>query len=262
MANLSYKLILLFFCFIFIGSNSNRVQAEPSMKISVGEWPPYISQDQKHNGMVLHLISDIFLDMGIKVSFDFLPWTRAYNETKHGRYQATAIWMEKAERKIDFLYSDSILAEQFVFFHHKRFIFNWETIEDIKKFHTGVIYAYSYGPKLDEILSNKNIKTEKLSRPEQGFKMLLRGRIQILPLEVNVGESILKNSFSENEFKKITYHEKAFLNNSSYLLFPKSLTGSKDLTEKFNQQLQKYKDSGQYNEYFKKFKQGYYDLSS
>lgn len=134
-------------------------------------------------------------------------------------------------------------------------------MDDLKKFTLGWIYAYSYGPELDKILSEKAVKIETLNRPEQGFKMLLKGRIEVLPLEVNVGKSILENTFPEQELKKITHHEKAFLNNSSFLLFPKSLTGSKELAEKFNRQLQKYKESGQYNEYFQRLKRGDYDLA-
>lgn len=261
MANLSSKLILLLSAFLFIYPHSSRVHAEQNMTISVGEWPPYISQDQKHKGIISHLISDIFTDMGIKVSFEFLPWTRAYNETKHGRYQATAIWMEKAERKIDFIYSSPILTEQFVFFHHKRFLFEWETIDDIKKINTGVLHAYSYGTELDKVLSEKNINKQILNRPEQGFEMLLRGRIDILPMEVNVGKSTLKKYFTERQYKRITYHEKPFLNNSSFLLFPKSLPDSKGLSERFNQHLQKFKDNGQYDEYFGRLDNGYYETS-
>ena len=261
MSRLPFKLITLLYSLSFICSYSNPIQAQETITISVGEWPPYISQDQRHNGIVSHLISDIFSEMGIDVSFQFLPWTRAYNETKQGRYEATAIWMEKAERKIDFLYSDPVLIEQFVFFYSKGLVFNWETIEDLKKFTLGGIYAYSYGPELDKIISEQTVEIETMNRPKQGFKMLLKGRIEVFPLEINVGKSILEKAFSEEERKKITYHDKAFLNNSSFLLFPKSLTGSKDLSEMFNQHLQKFKDTGQYNEYFEKLKDGYYEVA-
>lgn len=115
MARMSNKLIPLLCFLLFTYLQSNSLQAQEAITISVGEWPPYISQNQKHNGVVSHLIRDIFSDMDIDVSFEFLPWSRAYSETKQGRFEATAIWMDKAERKVDFIYSDSVLIEQFVF---------------------------------------------------------------------------------------------------------------------------------------------------
>lgn len=247
--------------FLFLFSYSASLRAQDKITISVGEWPPYISQDQRHNGIISHLISDIFTEMGIDASFQFLPWTRAYDETKKGRYEATAIWMEKAERKIDFFYSNPVLIEQFVFFYSKGLMFNWEGINDLKKFTLGGIYGYSYGSELDKIISEQTAEIETMNRPKQGFKMLLKGRIEVFPLEINVGKSILKKTFSDEERKKITYHDKAFLNNSSFLLFPKSLAGSKDLSEMFNQHLQRFKDTGQYNEYFEKLESGYYEVN-
>lgn len=41
------------------------------VSIAVGEWPPYLSAELKHNGAVAHLISDIFLEEGFKARFTF-----------------------------------------------------------------------------------------------------------------------------------------------------------------------------------------------
>jgi polar amino acid transport system substrate-binding protein len=255
----AYKLIpclcfLLFFLFY-----STFSQAQEKITIAVGEWPPYISQDQKHDGVVSHIISDVFSELGINTSIKFLPWSRAYNDTMNGLFSASAIWMDKNERRIDFIYSDAVLVEQFVFFHRKGFPFDWQTLNDLKKINMGGLYASSYGPEVDQALTAGDIQMDRVNRPQQNFKKLLKKRIDIFPFEINVGQSIFKKHLSQHEQEQITHHPKPLLNNYSFVLFPKSLIGSEDLVLRFNKQLQKIKGNGQYEAYFEKLKQGYYD---
>ncbi len=235
------------------------IQAQENIIVTTGDWPPYISQDQKHNGVISHIITDIFADLGIQASMQFLPWSRAYNDTAKGLFPVTAVWMHKKEREIDFIYSDSVLTEQFVFFHLKERQFDWNSINDLKAFKIGGINASSYGPELDEALSQEKIIIDRVIRPQQNFNKLIHNRIDLFPFEVNVGHSMLKKYFSADEQETITYHPKPYLNNSSFVLFPKSIKGSKALSLLFNKALKKFKSSGQYDAYIKNFQQGYYN---
>lgn len=262
MTDLPNKLITIIASLSFFLFFSNLLYAQEKITIAVGNWPPYISQDQEHNGVISHLISDIFDDIGIEISIEFLPWSRAYNETKNGRYAATAIWMEKDERKNDFLYSNEVLSEQFVFFHTKGLPFNWKTIDDLKPYKIGGIQAYSYGPALDKLIANNLVQIEYVNRPQQNFWKLLKDRIDVFPIEINVAKSILNKHFTKAQRQEITYNIKPLLNNSSFLLFPKSLASSKELLVTFNQHLQKFKDDGRYDTYFENLKNGVYDKIS
>lgn len=252
----SFRLASLALSLIFY-THANHAQEEIS--IAVGEWPPYLSPDQKHNGVAAHLISDIFSAMDIKANIRFYPWTRAYNEARDGLHAASAIWMDKEARRLDFIYSDAVLVEQFVFFHHKEFDFNWDSVNDLKDLAIGGVYASSYGPILDQALSRGAIKMERVNRPEQNFNKILKNRIALFPFEIHVGKHVLKKYFSTSQQQQIVHHPKPYLNNSSFVLFPKSIASSKKLSEAFNQQLNIMKKNGQYDTYFKKFKQGYYE---
>ncbi len=117
--------------------------AQEDIKVAVGEWPPYISQGQKHNGVISHIITDIFHDIGIDASIHFLPWSRAYADTAEGAFSATAVWMHQTEREQSFIYNDAVLTEEFVFFHKKTFESNWNSISDLKTLSIGGINASS-----------------------------------------------------------------------------------------------------------------------
>jgi polar amino acid transport system substrate-binding protein len=239
----------------------NLALAQENIKIAVGEWPPYISEDQKHNGVIAHIMTDVFKELGINASIHFLPWSRTYADASNGLYAATGVWMHKTNREKDFIYSDAVLTEKFVFFHKRTFKFGWGSIDDLKELTLGGINASSYGPEFDKALTQGELVMNRVIRPQQNFKMLLHNRIDIFPFEINVGQAVLKEHLTLIEQEEITYHPKAYLNNESFVLFPKSLQGSIELQLKFNKQLKEFREDGRYESYFNNFKQGLYDKS-
>jgi polar amino acid transport system substrate-binding protein len=255
------KAIIQSIVFLIPLTFSNLAFAQKNIKITVGEWPPYISQGQKYNGVISHIMIDIFKELGIDASFHFLPWSRAYADTAKGLYAATGVWMHKTDREKDFIYSNAVLTEKFVFFHKKTFKFDWTTINDLKDLTIGGISASSYGPILDKALTQGELSMSRVTRPQQNFKMLLHNRIDIFPFEINVGQAEQKEHLTLIEQEEITHHPKAYLNNESFVLFPKRLQGSIELQMKFNKQLKKFREDGRYESYFNNFKQGFYDKS-
>lgn len=235
-----------------------QASEQPELKISVGDWPPYLSSDLKHNGVIAHLISDLFADEGYRVSFQFLPWPRAYSAAAAGRVDATAVWMHKDEREADFLFSAPLLDEQFVFFHLKSLPFDWRRFDDLTGMTLGGGLEYSYGPGFDAFLAENKVKMERVSNDQQNFDKLLKERVVLYPQEMNVGYAALRSHFSPEDQAKITHHPKPLLINLSYLMLPKSLEGSPALLERFNKRLQRYRESGRYQRYFDDLKQGKY----
>lgn len=234
-------------------------QAQPrELQISVGDWPPYLSTDQRHNGVMAHIISDLFAEEGYKVNFRFLPWPRAYSDAAAGKFDATGVWMHKRERETDFLFSAPLLDEQFVFFHLKSVPFDWQQFDDLTGMTLGGGLEYSYGPAFDDFLASGKVHMERVASDRQNFEKLLKERIVLYPQEFNVGYAALHSQFSVAEIAKVTHHPKPLLNNLSYLMLPKSLAGSPELLERFNRRLQSYRDSGRYQRYFDNLHRGYY----
>lgn len=239
---------------------STSLFALEKIRIAVGEWPPYISAEQKHNGVVSHIITDIFRDIGIEASIHFLPWSRAYDDAAKGRFSATAVWMHKQEREEDFIYSDIVLTEEFVFFHNKSLPFHWDTAKDLKKYKLGGVNASSYGPIIDKALTEGELVMGRVTHPIQNFRMLLHHRIDVFPFEINVGRAVMRDQLTSEEQGEITSHPTPYLNNSSFVLFPKARQDSQDLSLRFNKQLEIIKANGEYDLYFKHLQQGDYNL--
>jgi polar amino acid transport system substrate-binding protein len=227
------------------------------LQLSAGEWPPFLSESLPHQGVVAHLLSDIFAAAGYQVSFTFLPWGRAYHDSANGKYAATAVWMQSKERTRDFLYSEPVLSEKFVFFHLKKRPFDWQQLSDLRGLHLGGGLGYSYGPAFDQALQMAVFKMSRVGSTEQNFRRLAAGRIDAFAEEISVGYHTLQHQLPELA-DAISHHPKPLLINQSFLLFPHKMPDSVQLAALFNQQLQQFKQSGRYQTYFDRLAQGDY----
>ncbi len=248
---------------LFLGllcSGAPNAADKPLLRISVGEWPPYLSARLEHQGPLAHLIRDLLSEEGYRVEFSFLPWSRAYAEAASGRYDATAVWMHKNEREADFLFSEPLLDEQFVFFHLKSQPFDWQTFDDLSGMTLGGGLEYSYGADFDAFLAEGKVRIERVPSDRQNFEKLLKERVVLYPQERNVGYAALHSEFSREDRDRITHHPRPLLVNLSYLMLPRRLEQSETLRERFNARLQQFRETGRYQQYFNDLQAGHYRL--
>lgn len=206
--------------------------------ISSGEWPPFIGSDLPNYGFVGDIITRAFAEEGYKVKFEFLPWARAYAETKRGKYDATAIWMHSAEREVDFFYSLPVSQEEFVFFYRVKKSFYWKTLTDLAPYRLGGVVAYSYGKELDSLLDSGVLAIERDGLAAKNLEKLAKGRVDVVPEEKHIGYYLINQEIPHLKHL-ITHDKKPFLINNNYLLFPKSNIESEKLLEIFNRGLRK-----------------------
>ncbi|WP_037339434.1 substrate-binding periplasmic protein [Saccharospirillum impatiens] len=237
-------------------------QAQAQVLISTGGWPPFLTPEQKHFGFIAHLISDVFAESGIEVDYQLVPWRRAYVGAVSGEYDATAVWMDAPDRHADMLYSDAILDERFVFFHRAGQTFEWQEFTDLSGLKLAGVLGYSYGPEFDAAVEAGILDIEWVASEASTVNMLLAGRIDAYPQEINVGYFTLSKTVSPEAARRITHHPKALLVNQSYLLLPRSLPDSEALLENFNSQLRAFRASGRYQTYFDAFEAGDYELTA
>jgi len=243
-------------------STLGHTSSATPIQITVGEWPPFISQNQQDNGFIADLIQDVLEDAGYHARFTFYPWTRAYKTAATGRADATAVWMFKKEREKDFYYSDPVLKEEFVFFKLKSSAFDWLSIEDLKAYRLGGLLGSSYGQDFDDALEKGQISTEFVPNTKLNFLNLLAGRVDAFPLEKSVGLASIRDLLTPEQQTQIDFHPKRLLQNHSYLLLSKALPDSKKRINDFNQKLAEFREDGRYQSYFDDFEAGKYELKA
>ncbi|MFM5751209.1 substrate-binding periplasmic protein [Aeromonas veronii] len=253
------RLIPLLALWLFLTSQSALAAPGRVLNIIVGEWPPFVSEQSKQHGPVAHLISDLFKEAGYEVKFHFAPWGRVYSLAANSQlYDATAVWMHKPEREQDFLFSEAVLQEQFVFFSLKSRQLQAERLEQIIGMRLGGDIAYSYGPELDKMVADGKVSQQRVTDVKQNFGKLLRGRIDLYPQELRVGLAELQSQLDPASAALITYSQTPFLRNDSFVMFPRKMPDSAKLRDQFNQQLQQAIASGRYKRYFERLSRGDY----
>ncbi|ETR66216.1 MAG: hypothetical protein OMM_13090 [Candidatus Magnetoglobus multicellularis str. Araruama] len=72
-----------------------------TIRITNGEWEPYLSEYSYEFGLVSHIITETFKQEGISIEWGFFPWKRSLEVARSGLWDASAAWMPtKKEKKI------------------------------------------------------------------------------------------------------------------------------------------------------------------
>ena len=226
-------LFLLTLISLFSPSASTQTHV---VKIAAGEWPPFIGEELEGFGHVGKIIEEVFSSQGYKVEFHFYPWKRAYKQASEGKYVATAVWMFANERTEHFLYSRPVAQEEFVFFHRKDMPFEWQSLNDLQGMHLGGGLGYSYGADLDAQLNTGKITMTRAEDPGKALQWLKYRRVDLVPEEKHIGLFTLQKMPIETQ-NLITFNQKPFLINQSYVLFSKAHPDGEKLLRIFNQGL-------------------------
>lgn len=237
---------------------SKPILADNVIHISNGEWEPYLSEYVYEYGVASHIVSEAFKIEGIDVTWGFFPWSRAYELTKQGTWDASAVWWDTPDAREHFWLSEPVVKTSFVFFHLKDRPFNWKTTADLAELKIGFTRGYDYGPAFMQALGQKRLTVDIAANDEQNFKKLFTGRIDIFPNDPIVGQAQLHNNFTPSEQALFTHHPKAFAQKSLHLIISKKIDNGEQLLKKFNAGLRKLKNNGQLNRILQNNKNGLY----
>jgi len=251
-----YAKLMIFF---LIGIASSALNAE-TIRIATGEYPPFLSENLKHNGVGLHIIKEAFSLKGISVEYGFFPWARAYKNVKQGKWDASATWSHKPKRDDDVYFSNPLYQSTFVFFHLKSYPFDWETLDDLKEVSIGGTRSYTYTPEFYQGIRDGNLNVEFSTSDLLNFRKLLGKRHQIFPANIHVGYHLLEKNFTAQEKQLITHHHLPLSSLPTHIVFSKANKKGLRLRNIFNEGLKELRESGRIAQYFIDARNGKYLL--
>jgi len=247
-----YVLIILFF--------STALAAETTIRITNGEWEPYMSEYCPYYGFTSHVVSEAFKLEGIKIEWHFFPWRRSLIMAKNGKYwDASCCWWPSEELEQNFYISDAVNESSVVFFHLKNYKFDWKSINELKGLRIGGTFEYEYSTEFMEAMNTQSIYVDLVSKDEQNYRKLKGKRIHIFPNDLIVGYSQIRNNFPPAEAKLFTHHPKELQSTTLNLIITKRGENAKIFINKFNSGLKKLKDSGKFSRMLNDVINGKYD---
>jgi polar amino acid transport system substrate-binding protein len=233
---------------LIVGCGVAAAQTSKTIRLTNGEWQPYLSQDVPHHGFASHIVTEAFALVGVEVKYGFFPWKRSYKIAKEGTWDGTAVWVDSDERREDFFYSDAVVPSISVFFHLKDSGFDWDSYEDLTDVRIGGTSQYTYGEEFEAAEAAGIIKTRRAPNDETNLKKLLKGRIDVFPGDVMVTYAQIRDTFSPEDAALFTHHPKAIHENPMHLLLSRKVAESEAMLERFNDGLRQLKASGRYDQ--------------
>jgi len=233
---------------VIVACVSASAQATMTIRLTNGDWAPYLSRNAPHYGFASHIVTEAFALVGVKVEYGFFPWARALKLAKNSSWQGSVVWLDSKERREHFLYSDVVIPSQTAFFHMKDYQFFWTSYEDLKDVRIGGTIGYSYGEAFDAAEKTGIIKTDRAPTDILGLKKLLKGRIKLFPGNLMVIYRLIRSSLPPEKAAGLTHHINLIHGQSLHLILSKKVAGSKAMLDLFNKGLKKLKASGKYEQ--------------
>ena len=248
------KLIIIF----FVLSCTSPVLAAGEIKIAIGEWDPYMSEKLPHYGILAHIITETFKEVGVTVKYGFFPWTRSYHLAETGQWPATGVWGKSEEREKDFKFSDAVHVGEIVLFYHRDHPIIWTgNIEDLKGLTIGLPAGYGKSVILKEAEKKGFIKYEIGWKDINVFRQLTRKRFQAIDANKISGLRLIETRLSPEE-SAVIGHTKPIEVWPYYMLFSKKLKENENFLKLFNEGFRKMKKSGKIDKMWKAFYRGEY----
>ncbi len=220
-----------------------------TIRLAIGEWPPYTGQNLPHSGCDAQLVTEAFALAGFSVEYGLFPWARSYHLSENGTWDGTLEWADTpAHRATHYLSADYVSKQEWIFFYRQDQPFEWQSMDDLAGKVIGVTTEYVYSDAFAE-LKQKGLATfSEAPSDEANLKKLLAKRIGIFPMERRVGQALLAANFTPKERAQITVHPKPISAFFTYLLLSKAVPQNRQRLEAFNRGFSRLKASGRYAE--------------
>ncbi|WP_374562353.1 substrate-binding periplasmic protein [Ideonella sp.] len=217
------------------------------LRLATGELPPYATEARADQGVALRIVREALRTQGHEVVYTFMPWGRALEETRAGKWDGTAYWGHKPEHEKSFLLSDNVLTEQWVVLYRAPLQVDWTQPEDLAALTFGAIKTYTYTPEFHALFASGRLKVDWSPDDISILHKLAAGRVDATLLDRNVACYLIDRHLTGAEARMIRAHPRLMTSNfTTHLMLPKALPQSPARLEAMNKGLAALRASGEY----------------
>lgn len=222
---------LLWGCALTLGTG--MALAQETLDIAATEYPPFYGAELEDNGFMTEIVVQAFDRAGFDSSVDFLPWKRAFEGTRDGKYDALFTMWYRQEREEHFLFSDPLPANELVFLVRAGDGGGtFEGFDALTDKTIGVVRGYAAPPGFEEA----GLKVSEARDDEENLRKLLRGRVDMVLTDRIVAQHII-NTALVDEQEQFGWMEPPVHVDIQYLVIPKANADSGTLMTAFNEAL-------------------------
>jgi polar amino acid transport system substrate-binding protein len=261
---MNYKIVIVLVSFVMAGcisaANAQPDQVflpanqtvEPSsmekvIRLTNGEWIPYTGKDLLDHGCDSKIVAEVFSRSGYRVEFGFYPWARGYHLAESGEWDGMTEWADTKEARQSFFVSkEAISHQEFVFFHRVDHPIEWETKDDLAGMVIGLTSGYLYSDQFVDLMNDNRYIFQEASSDEANFEKLIAGRIDIFPMERNVGLAMLRSQFPKEQADLIKFDHKPLSAFEPHVFLTKKDPVNEKIIALFDREFESFKTSQDY----------------
>jgi polar amino acid transport system substrate-binding protein len=240
---------------VLLGLFSAGAMAE-TIRITNGEWPPFTSERLAHKGPLSRIVTEAFALEGITVEYGHFPWKRAYDYAKTGKWDGSVGWAPTPKHLHDFHMSTPVITVDKGLFHLKNIPFDWKSIDDLRGWRVGGTAGYAYGDEWDRAVREGKFKVDEVTTDEQNIRKLLLRRVDVVAMEVDVANHLIRTLLTPEEAATIMQHPKLVMQTPICLALSRQSARSPELLKRFNRGLQRLTENGAYERHIQELHTG------
>lgn len=228
-------------------------QAAPTPKLptdivlSNQEWPPYLGEKLPYGGILSRLVQEAFAKKGIHVHYRFYPNNRALTLARTGSVDGSLGWAPSDSRRKDLLYSKPVLSANMMLLQHAGPAIRWQKLADLSSYSIGITIGNYYGPDFDLPGHSKKLKLEPVGDDVTNLRKLLAKRIDMFPIDKEVGNYLIHQNFSAKELRQFSISGQTFWSAPLHMVIWRANPQGQELVEIFNQGLTELQKSGEFD---------------
>ncbi|WFC61784.1 transporter substrate-binding domain-containing protein [Pseudomonas sp. REST10] len=243
------------YAFLLLVLLFGNLHAADRVRLTNGEWPPYLGETLPHHGVASRIVEEAFASQGIAVQWEFHPWARSLKMAEQGLRDGSAVWLNNPQRQQHFHVSAPVVESGYYLFHRKDDAFDWSGIDDLRGLRIAGTRGYDYGDAFQRAEAAGDLEVMRLTSDEQGLRQLLAGRVDLFPVDKVVGFDLLYQHFSPAERRRLSFHAKPLRSDSLHLLLSREVPGNAELMARFNRGLEQLRASGKISQYLLEIQQ-------
>ena len=214
---------------LFLGAQSASAE---NLSLAATEWPPFYGSELPDNGFMTEIVIEEFNRAGYESDVAFLPWKRAFEGTRDGKFNALFTMWYREEREEFFLFSDPLPSNELVLLVRAGESSTFEGYAALKGKTIGVVRGYAAPPGFEDA----KLKVSEARDDEENLRKLLRGRVDMALTARIVAQHII-NTKMESDAESFGWMEPPVHVDVQYMVVPKAVDNSEELMQSFNTSL-------------------------
>lgn len=248
------KKLILLFLFLLFNSVVSASDSDLEISISGAVWCPYnCYPDKERPGLMLEIVKEALKETGIKVNYTELPWTRAVNLTREGKFDA--LIGASLEDAPDFKFpTESLVTAQNCFFTLKENNWSFNGIKSLEN----IIFSVGKDETLEEEFvayikkhPQKVLTLHGLDYFDRNISQVLNGKVSAFIGDRNVSQYMIGKKDKNKKFKLAGCSKKKI---KIFLAFSPNFKDFENISKKLEAGIKKLKKSKKLDSIYNKYK--------